>query len=72
MKILSNLWLVLTISWGVEQAMNRENNDLYSLRMLLTLEAIWFLKNQLLYNEGHVDNDVYQSPSLEVSAVCVG
>ena len=52
--------------------MNRENNDLYSLRMLLTLEAIWFLRNQLLYNEGHVDNDVYQSSSLEVSAVCVG
>ena len=52
--------------------MNRENNDPYSLRMLPTLQAIWFLRNQLLYNEGHVDNDVYQSPSPEVSAALVG
>ena len=52
--------------------MNIENNDQYSLRMLLTLEAIWFLRNQFLYNEGHVDNDIYQSPSPEVSAALVG
>ena len=34
---------------------NSENNELDSLRMLITLEAIWYMRNKLLHNGGHID-----------------
>ncbi|XP_075675255.1 uncharacterized protein LOC142644554 [Castanea sativa] len=40
---------------GVVAARNNEDNELDSLRMLITLEAIWFMRNQLLHNAGHID-----------------
>nr|POF00630.1 hypothetical protein CFP56_26200 [Quercus suber] len=40
---------------GVVSARNKEDNELDSLRMLITLEAIWFIRNQLLHNAIHID-----------------
>ena len=40
---------------GVVSSRNKEDNELDSLRMLITLEAIWFMRNQLLHNAGHID-----------------
>ncbi|KAK9989403.1 hypothetical protein SO802_029642 [Lithocarpus litseifolius] len=40
---------------GPVSTRNKEDNELDSLRMLITLEAIWFMRNQLLHNVGHID-----------------
>ncbi|XP_030964174.1 uncharacterized protein LOC115985370 [Quercus lobata] len=40
---------------GVEIARNKEDNELNSLRMMITLGDIWFMRNQLLHNAGHID-----------------
>ncbi|XP_075670411.1 uncharacterized protein LOC142640212 [Castanea sativa] len=40
---------------GVESARNKKDNELDSLRMLITLEAAWLMRNQLLQNAGHID-----------------
>ena len=40
---------------GVVSSRNKEDNELDSLRMLITLEAIWFMRNQLLHNASHID-----------------
>ncbi|XP_030936395.1 uncharacterized protein LOC115961576 [Quercus lobata] len=40
---------------GVVTTRNKEDNELNSLRMMITLEAIWFMRNQLLHNAGHID-----------------
>ena len=40
---------------GVVTARNKEDNELNSLRMMITLEAIWFMRNQLLHNADHID-----------------
>ena len=40
---------------GVVTTRNKKDNELNSLRMMITLEAIWFIRNQLLHNVGHID-----------------
>ena len=40
---------------GVVTKRNRKENELNSLRMMITLKAIWFIRNQLLHNVGHID-----------------
>lgn len=40
---------------GVVSARNKEENEQESLRLLTTLEAIWFMRNQVVHNAGHID-----------------
>ena len=40
---------------GVVTKRNRKENELNSLRMMITLKAIWFIRNQLLHNVSHID-----------------
>ena len=40
---------------GVVSTRNREDNEIDSLRMLITLEEIWLMRNQLLHNGFHID-----------------